>query len=181
MSLPDLFIETERLLIRPFTMADIEPAYQMNLDADVSRFTGDGGVVSRDEMERRIVEDVLGDYNRYGFGRLAVEWKGTNRFIGFTGLKYLEDLDEVDLGYRFMSAYWGKGIATESGRACVDLGFGQLGLNKLIAMVLPENTGSIRVLDKLDFTFAQEHMEDQQLVHVYSLVNPRATEIGSSV
>ena len=81
-------------------------------------------------------------------------------------------MNDVDLGYRFMSAYWGKGIATESGRACVDLGFGQLGLNKLIAMVLPENTGSIRVLDKLDFTFAHELMEDQQLVHVYSLVNP---------
>lgn len=62
MYLSNLPIETERLLIRPFTEQDIDEAYQMNLDAEVSKFTGDGGVVSRQEMERRIKEDVLGDY-----------------------------------------------------------------------------------------------------------------------
>ena len=97
----DLFIETERLLIRPFSMEDIEPSYGMNLDAEVSRYTGDGWVVSKYEIERRIIENVLGDYKKYGFGRLAVELKVENKFIEFTGLKYLEDMDEVDLGYRF--------------------------------------------------------------------------------
>lgn len=166
----NLIIETERLLIRPFTMEDIEPSYAMNLDAEVSRYTADGGVLSKKEIERRIVENVFGDYKKYGFGRLAVELKGENKFIGFTGLKYLEDLDEVDLGYRFMKEYWGKGIATESGKACVNLGFNKLGLKRIIAMVLPENLGSIRVLEKLNFEFEKEIIEDNQLAKVYSLI-----------
>ena len=166
----NLFIETERLLIRPFKMEDIAPSYVMNLDAEVSKYTGDGGIVSEKEIERRIIENVFGDYEKYGFGRLAVELKGENKFIGFTGLKYLEDMDEVDLGYRFMKEYWGKGIATEAAKACVSLGFDSLGLKRMIAMVLPENTGSIRVLEKLNFIYEKEIVEDNQLAKIYALI-----------
>lgn len=169
MSLAHLIIETDRLLIRPFTREDIEASYSMNLDAEVSRYTGDGGVVSKEEIERRIVEDVLGDYQKHGFGRLAVELKGENKFIGFTGLKYLEDLGEVDLGYRFFKEYWGQGIATEAGMACLNLGFEKLGLKRIIAMVLPENSSSIRVLEKLNFQFEKEIIEDNQLAKLYSI------------
>jgi len=174
MSNSNLFIETERLLIRPFKMEDIEPSYIMNLDAEVSRYTGDGGIVSKEEIERRIVENVFGDYEKHGFGRLAVELKGKNKFIGFTGLKYLEDMDEVDLGYRFMKEYWGKGIATESAKACVNLGFNKLRLKRLIAMVLPENIGSIRVLEKLNFEFEKDVIEDHQSAKIYSLIKEKA-------
>ena len=175
---PNLIIETERLLIRPFKMEDIEPSYIMNLDAEVSKYTGDGGIVSKKEIERRIVENVFGDYEKHGFGRLAVELKKVNKFIGFTGLKYLEDMDEVDLGFRFMKEYWGKGIATESAKACVNLGFNKLGLKRMIAMVLPENTGSIRVLEKLNFEFEKEIIEDNQLAKVYSLIKEKAPNKG---
>lgn len=168
MSNAQLTIETERLLLRPFRLADIAPSYQMNLDAEVSRYTGDGGVVSKAEMERKIVEDVLGDYAKHGFGRLVVELKGEDQFIGFAGLKYLEDMDEVDLGYRFMKAYWGKGYATEAAQACLELGFGTLGLKKIIAMVLPANSGSVRVLEKLHFHYEKDIEEDGQLAKLYA-------------
>lgn len=169
MSRLNLFIETERLLIRPFTRDDIEPAYLMNLDTDVSKYTGDGGVVSKEETERRIIEDVLGDYQKHGYGRLAVELKSEKTFIGFTGLKYLEDLKEVDLGYRFMKKYWGNGIATEAGKASINFGFEALGLDKIIAMVLPENQASIRVLEKLQFEYEKDFIEDNLLAKIYSL------------
>lgn len=167
----NLVIETERLLIRPFTIDDIEPSYAMNLDAEVSKYTGDGGVVTKEEIERRIIEDVMGDYQRHGFGRLAVELKEENKFIGFTGLKYLEEMDEVDLGFRFMKEYWGRGIATESARASVKLGFDTLKLEKIIAMVLPENIASIRVLEKLNFEYERDIIEDNQAAKLYSLRN----------
>ena len=166
----NLTIETDRLLIRPFKIEDIAPSYLMNLDTEVTKYTGDGGVVSKKEIERRIIEHVFGDYKKHGFGRLAVELKSENKFIGFTGLKYLEDMDEVDLGYRFMKAYWGKGIATEAGIASVNLGFKTLGLSKLIAMAFPENTGSIRVLEKLDFKYEKDIIEDNQLAKLYALI-----------
>jgi len=173
-SYSDLIIETDRLLIRPFSLFDIEPAYIMNLDPEVSKYTGDGGVVTKEEIERRIIEDVLGDYKKHGFGRLAVELKGENKFIGFTGLKYLEDMDQVDLGFRFMKEYWGKGIATESAIACTRFGFDSLGLNKIIAMVLPENKNSIRVLKKVKFEFERDIIEDNQMARLYSLTNETA-------
>ena len=169
LSLDHLIIETERLLIRPFNLEDIEPSFEMNLDAEVSRYTGDGGVVSKQEIERRIVENVFGDYQKHGYGRLAVELKEERKFIGFTGLKYIENLKEVELGYRFMRDYWGKGIATETGRACIDLGFNTLDLSKIIAMVLPENEGSIHVLDKLSFKYEKQIIEDDLFIHIYSL------------
>lgn len=164
-----LTIETKRLILRPFTIDDIEPSYEMNLDEDVSKYTGDGGVVSKKEIERRIKENVFGDYKKYGFGRLAVVLKAENKFIGFTGLKYLDDLGEVDLGYRFMKAYWGKGIATEAALASLKLGFVSLELNKIIAMVLPENRGSIRILDKLNFKYDRDILEDGLVAKVYVL------------
>lgn len=153
-------IETERLVLRPFTLHDIPASYQMNLDAEVSRYTGDGGVVSREEIERRIKEDVLGDYQKYGYGRLAVSVKGGPDFIGFAGLKYLPDLDEVDLGYRLMSAHWGNGYGTEAARACMDYGFNTLGLTSIVALVLPENAASVHVLEKLGFAMDGEVVED---------------------
>lgn len=146
----------------------------MNLDAEVSKYTGDGGVVSKEEIERRIIENVFGDYKKHGFGRLAVELKEENKFIGFTGLKYLEDMDEVDLGYRFMKEYWGKGIATETGKACLDLGVNQLGLNRIIAMVLPDNIGSIRVLQKLHFNYEKDIIEEGELAKLFALEKEKA-------
>lgn len=165
-------IETERLILRPFTMDDIAPSYEMNLDKRVSNFTGDGGIVSIEEIERRITEDVLGDYGKHGYGRWAVEFKEESKFIGFAGLKYLEDMNEVDLGYRLMYDYWGKGIATEAAIACLNFGFETLGLKRIIAMLLPDNAASIRVLEKLDFQFEKEFIEDGDLIHQYFLNNP---------
>lgn len=173
-SYSNLIIETDRLLIRPFRMDDIEPSYAMNLDPEVSKYTGDGGVVTKEEMERRIIENVFGDYEKYGFGRLAVELKEENKFIGFTGLKYLEEIDEVDLGYRFMKEYWGKGIATESARPCLDLGFEMLGLSKIIAMTFPQNRGSIRVLEKLNFQYEKDIIDNNLLVKLYALFKATA-------
>lgn len=165
-------IETERLILRPFTLDDIAPSYEMNLDARVNKYTGDGGIVSMTEIERRIKENVLGDYAKHGYGRWVVELKEERKFIGFAGLKYLEDLNEVDLGYRLMYDYWGKGIATEAAIACLNYGFNQLKLNRIIAMLLPDNMGSIRVLEKVGFQYEKEFMEDGDLVKLYYILKP---------
>lgn len=165
----NLEIETERLIIRPFRLADVESSYEMNLDPEVNKYTGDGGVVSLEEMRRKIVENVFGDYEKYGYGRLAVELKGVDSFIGFAGLKYLSDLKAVDLGYRFKRKYWGQGIATESGRACIQMGWEQLGLEEMLGFVLPGNIGSVRVLEKLGFQYEKEFLEEGLMVKQYLL------------
>ena len=166
-----VILETERLILRPFTLDDLDASYEMNLDPEVSRFTGDGGVISKDELKRRIEEDVMGDYKKYGYGRFAVELKENNKFIGFSGLKYLPEYDVVDLGYRFIKKYWGRGYATESCVASVKFGFETLKLEDIIGLVLSENIASIRVLTKLGFLFDKEVVEDGLLAHQYILKN----------
>ena len=71
-----------------------------------------------------------------------------------------------------MYDYWGKGIATEAAIACLNYGFNQLNLNRIIAMLLPDNMGSIRVLEQVGFQFEKEFMEDGDLVKQYYILKP---------
>ena len=78
-------------------------------------------------------------------------WKDSGAVIGFSGLKYMAAVDAVELGYRFLPEYWGLGLATESGRACLRLARDVHGLDRLVGLVHPDNAGSARVLSKLGF------------------------------
>ncbi|MCP3984270.1 MAG: GNAT family N-acetyltransferase, partial [bacterium] len=89
------------------------------------------------------------DWDTVGYGRWASVLKETRAVIGFCGLKYLPELDAVDVGYRFLPKYWGRGLATEACRASLDFGFTTLELEQIIGLVLPENVASIRVLEKV--------------------------------
>ena len=164
-------IETGRLILRPFTMDDVEPSYQMNLDEEITLYTNDGGVKTRAEIHKTIKTNVLGDYEKHGFGRLAVILKSENAFIGFTGLKYLPEYNLVDLGYRLRRDCWGKGIATEGAKASMKFAFNDLKLPKVVGFIIPDNIASARILTKLNFKFEKELYEDEILLHQYSILN----------
>ncbi len=139
--------ETERLLHRAFTVADAEAFLALNGDPEVMRLTGEPPLRSLEEARAAILG--YPDFDERGYGRWACVLKETGRIVGFCGLKYLSELDAVDLGYRFLPDHWGRGLATEAGRASLGFGFEVLGLDRIIALVLPENLASIRVLEKL--------------------------------
>jgi len=143
--------ETERLLLREFTLDDTEAFFLMNSDPEVLRYTGDPGVHDMDEARKVLVERPLADYQKYGYGRWACVDKATGEVIGFAGLKFLDDFQDIDLGYRFRPAWWGRGLATEACRPIVDYGFQTLGLPHILGLVQPEHARSIRVLTKLGF------------------------------
>jgi len=166
-SLPTL--ETERLILRPFRIEDVDEWHHLNQDPEITRYTGDGGVISKEETAHRIRTHVLGDYEKHGFGRWIVMNKEDNCIIGFAGLKYMPDMDVVDLGYRFAQKYWRRGIATEASIAALAFGFGELELEKIVAYILPENIGSQKVLEKLGFTYIREFYEEDELEHEYAL------------
>ena len=97
----------------------------------------------------------MADYRKHGFGRGACILKSTGENIGFAGLKYLEELGEVDVAYRLMPAYWGQGLATEVALASVRYGFADLGLKQIIGLAMPENIASVRVLEKTGLRFVE--------------------------
>lgn len=149
-------IETERLFLREFNLTDVEVVYEFNSNTEVHKYTGDE-VLKSPERAREIITDVwFQDYKKYGYGRWAVVYKPEDKVIGFAGLKYLPEIGETDIGYRFLPEYWGKGIASEASTEIIKYGFEKLSLNRIIGIASSENIGSWKVLEKIGLTFYQE-------------------------
>lgn len=148
-------LETDRLLLREFDEDDVGPFYVMGSDPDIIRYVGGpgSGLTNLEQALEVLRSRPIADYQKYGYGRWACVHKATGALIGFAGLKYLEDQQEIDLGYRLLPAWWGQGLATEAGRAVVEYGRSRLHIDEIIGLVDPRNTASARVLEKLNFTF----------------------------
>lgn len=148
----NIIIETERLLLREVTVDDKEEMFQMHSNPEVQKYTGEPVVESLEEMEQAIRVRTV-DYKKFGYGRWATFLKDGMQFIGWAGLAYLPEFDEIDLGYRFTPDYWGKGYATEASHAILNYGFDTLGLKRIIAIAMKENKASIRVMEKVGMEF----------------------------
>ncbi len=143
--------ETNRLWFRQFINEDKIHLFDLNSDEEVIRFTGDSAFASIEQAS-----DFINNYNhyrQYGFGRWAVILKDSNEFIGWCGLKYNPELDEVDLGFRLFKKYWNNGYATEAAQGCINYGFLKLGLTRIVGRAMNENKASIAVLLKLGLRY----------------------------
>lgn len=148
-------LDTSRTRLRPFVLTD-GPAYlRLGSDPAVIRYTDNHGLISLEDALALMARAPLHDYATSIYGRLAVEWRATGEVIGFCGLKYLPDLQEVDLGYRFLPEFWGLGLATETSQAVLDHYRRQGQTPRVMGLVHPDNGASARVMAKLGFTEAE--------------------------
>jgi RimJ/RimL family protein N-acetyltransferase len=148
-----VILETPRLLLREFDEADAAAFFMLGSHPAITRYTGDPGLTSIEHALEILRSRTLADYQKHGFGRWACVLRTTNSVIGFAGLKYLDEREEVDIGYRLLPQYWRRGLATEAGRAVLNFGFDQLRLERIIGLVDPRNAASVRVLEKLGMTW----------------------------
>lgn len=146
-------IETKRTILREFVLEDAQAVYDFNSNKEVQKYTGDELITSIDRAKELITKVSFRDYELYGYGRWAVVHKADSKVIGFAGLKYIPEFDETDIGFRFLPAYWGKGIATEVAKPIIEYGLNQLNLSRIVGIAMPENVGSCRVLEKIGLTF----------------------------
>jgi len=152
------FIKTERLILREFGPLDAPALEVVFGDAEVMKY---GPGVQTPEQIARWIDDCIQDYARYECGPWAVLEKSTHDLIGYCGLFHFADLGgqaEVELGYRLARASWGQGYATEAAAAARDYAFEALGLDRLVSLIDPENTASLRVAQKLGMRFEREIM-----------------------
>jgi ribosomal-protein-alanine N-acetyltransferase len=149
-----VILETDQLLLREYVEDDAEAFFKLNSDPEVLRFVPDKALLNVEQARQILIDHPIADYRKYGFGRGACILKSTGENIGFAGLKYLEELGEVDVAYRLMPAHWGQGLATETALASVRFGFADLGLKRIIGLVMPENVASVRVLEKAGLRYA---------------------------
>ena len=153
----EIILETPRLLLRKKVVEDAPFFLKLNSDPLVTRYTGDGAFKNLEEAEN-IVKYVISQYDKNGYGRWLVANKETGEPLGWCGLKYHDDTQETDLGYRFMQKHWGKGYATEASLACIDYGFKVLKLNRIYGQAMKENIASINVLKKVGMTYLREDL-----------------------
>lgn len=149
-------IETPRLLLRPFELIDAEAAHSWFGDPQVMKYTPTGIDESIEKTRARLAEYQT-HQAAHGFSKWLILDRESRRPIGDAGLLRLPNEGWIDLGFRLRSSCWGMGLATEAASAWVSAAAGSLGLAALGAFVHPENTASIRVLEK--FGFRQERRD----------------------
>jgi RimJ/RimL family protein N-acetyltransferase len=156
------FLETERLVLRRFTEADVHNLFELDSDPEVMRFLTGGKSTPRDVIRSQTLPRILRYYELFeGFGFWAAIEKSTGEFLGWFEFIPLEGgPSEVELGYRLRRSAWGKGYATEGSRALICKGFTELGVRRVVAQTMAVNMASRRVMEKagltLERTFLQE-------------------------
>jgi RimJ/RimL family protein N-acetyltransferase len=144
-------IETERLVLRELTESDAEFYFAILTDPDFKRFIADRGIRDANDALVNLRDRVLASYDAHGFGMWLVSRRVDGRPVGMAGLVKREFLNDVDLGYAFLPEGRGSGFATESAAAVMGYALERFGLQRLAAIVAPDNLASIRVLDRLGF------------------------------
>jgi RimJ/RimL family protein N-acetyltransferase len=142
--------ETERLYARPYTLEDAPAAFEVYRDPEVARFIRNAPEESV-ETQRATLEWILNKYGAMepGFGFWALVEKETDTVVGSVVLKPLPGHPEIEVGWHLARRVWGKGYATEAGRACIEHGFKTFDMPRIVAVVNPLNTRSSAVALRL--------------------------------
>jgi RimJ/RimL family protein N-acetyltransferase len=148
----DVLLETDRLVLRRFTAADLDNLVELDSDPDVMRYITGGRPTPREQVRDEVLPAFLAYYERFaGYGFWAAVDKATGQFLGWFHLRPPEGAnpDEPELGYRLLRSAWGKGYATEGSRALIRKAFTELGARRVYAETMAVNRGSWRVMEKV--------------------------------
>ena len=139
------------MILRPWTEDDLGPLAAIFAEPELWRYPF-GRSFTREETEG-FLDRQFDHWARHGFGSWAAELKDGGPLIGYIGLAIPTWLPHVmpavEVGWRLDPHYWGRGLATEGGRASIRFGFDALDLDRIIALVMPDNVASRRVMAKL--------------------------------
>jgi RimJ/RimL family protein N-acetyltransferase len=146
--MPQAVLTTQRLRLRPRTMADLDACVAMDLDPDVYRFIYGNRPPDPVQLRAQLRARIVSAWPAQG-GIWVVEWQDAPEFLGWCGLFPLEASGLIEIGYRYLPRAWGQGIATEAARAVLDHGFRELGFDPIVAVTHPANLASQHVLEKI--------------------------------
>lgn len=161
-------LETERLILRPLDKNDIDAVYAMRRDAAIMKF-----IREPQNLNETIdwIELVSSRWRAEKIGFCAMIEKKTENFLGWCGIWKLKETGDFEIGYATAEIAWRKGFATEAARKFLDYGFTNLDCESISAVARPENTASIRVMEKLGMTYDYTgSFYGKDLVH-YSISN----------
>ncbi|MDT3404180.1 GNAT family N-acetyltransferase [Mucilaginibacter terrae] len=148
-----IILETERLVLRKFNITDAPFILELLNTSTWKQYIGDRGLTSIADAQTYLVKVPLMNYAVNGFGLYMVELRGSGEPIGMCGLLKREYLAHLDIGYALLPQYEGNGYAYEAAAATVEYSFNQLNQQTLAAITNIQNQRSIKLLNKLGFTY----------------------------
>jgi ribosomal-protein-alanine N-acetyltransferase len=153
-------IGTERLLLRMFEERDLDSAFRLFNDNDVQKYLSPENKRTRKRLKVTF-EKLRLRWEERGFGIWCVCEKSSRQMIGYCGFQYLDKTRTIEIVFAYLKEHWNKGFATEAANACLGFGFERLEIERIYAVIHPENTASQRVLKKIGMSFdrASEHYQ----------------------
>ncbi|MFA8341464.1 MAG: GNAT family N-acetyltransferase [Rhodothermaceae bacterium] len=148
-----IVLETVRTRLRHIKSTDAEFIFNLYNDKQFVKNIGYRGINSFQKAEEYIIENIQGSYKTNGFGIYGVEMKDSGKLAGICGLVNRPHLDDIDLGYAFMPKYRGKGLALETAKSMKEYAINVLEIEKIVAIVDPNNEPSINLLKKIGMSF----------------------------
>jgi RimJ/RimL family protein N-acetyltransferase len=146
-------IETDRLILRELTVEDAPFLLDLLNQPSFIQFIGDRGVRTLDDARQNIETRYMTNYRRQGFGVYLTALKENQTPVGICGLIKRDGLDDIDIGFAFLPQYWKKGYAFEAASAVLAYGKNKLGIQHIVGITIPDNHGSMRILEKLGLKF----------------------------
>jgi RimJ/RimL family protein N-acetyltransferase len=161
-----ILLETARLRLRRFVLADLDRLVELDSDPEVMRYITYGVPTPRERYEFEILPRWLAFYDAAPLlGYWAAELKGSGEFIGWFHLRPDRfDAGELELGYRLRRSAWGQGYAAEGGRALVTHGFECAGAGKVSARTLGANLRSRRVMEKCGLAYERDFVYPEDIL-----------------
>ena len=161
-------IKTNRLTLRPLTLADVDEMHRLWIDPGVRKYLWDDFVIPREKAQEVVAASVT-LFKEMGLGLWAVAFHEQSALIGFCGYWYFHDPPELEILYGMAPQHWGNGLATEIARATLQLGFQYLGFGEIVASADAPNAASFRVMEKTGMKFCKRENKDERDTIFYSL------------
>lgn len=146
-----MVIVTERLVLRRLTAADLDELVAIQGHPEIVRFMGPSN-----RHDAVWLDGVDEDWRKWGYGRVAITDRHSGLLLGRTGIKYVHQFGETELGWILRREAWGQGYATEAAQACADWAFRNFEIPYLISLIEPDNVRSIAVAQRLGMTPLRE-------------------------
>jgi RimJ/RimL family protein N-acetyltransferase len=156
-----IFLETQRLRLRRFTLDDADRMIALNSDPEVMRYLSSRPVDPK-AVREELMPRLVGEYDRFGgLGCWAGLDTSNDAFVGWFMLRPTPESERtIELGYRLARSAWGRGLATEAARALVDKAFAEHDAREVVGFTMTINAGSRRVLEKAGLTFVRTFYQD---------------------
>jgi [ribosomal protein S5]-alanine N-acetyltransferase len=161
-------IESPRLFLREFVDTDANDLFELDSNPQVMQYIGTPPATSPQQSAASIDRQKAYYALHPGLGIWPAFTRQERTFIGWFALKTLDKTAFIEIGYRLLPAFWGKGYATEMSRELIRYGFDKLQLTQIVGVIDPANLASRRVLQKVGLRYVKDDFFYGTAVHFFS-------------